>query len=249
LSGGTADVLQTADASLEPTPTECGVSNSDELFGFAYGSSLTEGSTGFPTIRRSQFASSLYVDPTLENTPVYLFCVRASLQGGPQPAVASFLRIPCDGSADFSYMDSIRLPGYSIIPAQNVGLGEMFANRFHADFVSDPDNVWMPNDGNEGGHVLHLDRQCAKLWEELLAFPIPDPLAGYEAAAWSAYLNSLTPLAIVTDGEGDWLYGAGYELPAGTGPNFPVHVSALKAKICRCCVPCNKVNLHIWQRF
>lgn len=245
LSSGTANTLQTMDPTVIPTLAETGlpdVATSGLLLDHTVISS-------FGTARRTVLASSLYIDPRLTNQNVYLFCVgyySPTLNGSPgglgQHDIVAFFRIPCDGSATFDYLDGTRELGYSIVSGFSEGDRSLFA----ADFVSDPDDVWMPSvaDVDGGGALLQLDRQCLRGWTLLPAFPIPDPLLGRENGSW-AFATS--PPSLVTDGAGDWIYGG------GTGPTLtvessdPTNIAALKAKICRCCQPCNRTGMHVWE--
>lgn len=240
LSDGTLNVLQTADVSLAPTAAEGNSGDTPESV-FAQVESSTIGVT------RSQFASSLYTDPTLENTDVYLFCVGYG-QGDQVPGAQAFLRIPCVGSATFDYMDGTRLSQYSIIP------GVQFLNSFgfpyfQADFVSDTKNVWMPTVTAFGGAILHLTRMCERTWEILAAFPTTG--TGFETGTWGVSASTTvaaptSPPTLLTDeSDDDWIAGGGTVV---TSSPFPTEVAAIKARICRCCVPCvERTGLHVWQ--
>lgn len=233
LSGGTLNRIQILDPALIPTPAEAGTTDAPGAVG-----ALDPGMLG---ARRSMFVSSLYTDPRLDNQDVYLLCIPY----GEIPTIyegrnsVAFYRIPCDGSDTFSFLDGIRSVGYSIV-ADNTGLvGGMFAS----DFVSDPDDVWMPAVNDAGGAVLQLDRQCLRGWNLLPAFPAPDPRTGYETGDW---MLGNSPPALLSLDDGDWIYGAGY------GPKRPItdlatDIAALKAKICRCCLPCNRTGMHVWE--
>ncbi len=248
LSGGTANVVQTMDSSLIPTPAEGGISNTDEVAGNAISAELG----GFGVATRSQFASSLYVDPLDEDNEVYLLAVKyAPIPGG---AVVGFYRIRADGSSTFEFMDGIRRVWYSIIPWYSFGFGillpgtsnsvDSWAAYFQHDFVSDPDNVWVPNTAD----VIHLDRQCEQQWEVLEAFPpnLDPDRSGYDLGYFT---NPTSPPPLVTFDDGDWLLGGGYGPQLLTLSADPSYVASLKAKICRCCLPCLKhIGLHIWEK-
>lgn len=227
LSTGAAVVLQTADATLVPTAGEVGAGLTPD------GDLVHEPGLDF-TPRRMQFASSLYTDPTLDDRDVYLIC--ASFGSIHQGEALAFYRIPCDGSDGFDYMDGVRKVGYSII-------GNSLAV---ADFVSDPDNVWMPADASGGGFIRHLTRRCTPTWEFLPAFPIPDPTKTWMAGEWAQPGTSTSQPVIFTDDAGDWIAGGGVVTP--TASPYPVEVASLKAKICRCCVPCTIRGIHLWKR-
>lgn len=235
LSAGDANVVQTMDSALIPTPAEAFVSNTNEVMGNAV-SSLQQ---GFGAATRSQFASSLYTDPLAGNNGVYLVVVKYAPVG--EGTAAVFYRIRADGSQPFEFMDATRSVWYSIIPRSTSG-SALFASYFQHDFVSDPDNVWVP----AGGMIVHLDRQCSRQWEILPAFPLNPDGSGYTIGRFACPTS--TPPLVTLDGD-DWVLGG------GEGPQLrnlsvdPSYVASLKAKICRCCVPCNKTNLHIWQRF
>lgn len=260
LSSGSAVVLQTLDASLLPTVAEAGLSAVDVAGRFM---SPADASRLNP--RRSIFASPLYTDPTLADTDTYLVCVGFRTNNptwrqegleptdffGPGDAFA-FYRIPCDGSAAFSFMDDVRSVGYSILQSFTFEAdGE--TPGFSSDFVSDPDNVWMPaplsfQSGTiYGAPVLHFTRRCIPTWELLPGLPIPDPALGYESGQWGGFASNVSPPSIVTDASGDWLAGGGY------GPNLtilstdPTFITALRAKICRCCVPCEARGVLLWK--
>jgi hypothetical protein len=250
LSGGSANILQTGDPALTPTPEETGV-----LLPELFGKGIIQ-SDGFlvstygtdATYRRCQYASSLYVDPSLSNRSVYLICAGYdgdSVRGPDAAAAVSFLRIPCDGSDTFDYMDGTRLYGYSVMQNNMFGTGDF--PTFQSDFVSDEFNVWMP--GNffvTGGAIYHLPRICSRTWEVDPAFPT-DPLTGYESGKWGNIGSS--PIVLIYDSAGDWLSAGGY------GPTFrhivgdTWQLGVLRAKICRCCVPClERVGLHVWEK-
>lgn len=232
LSSGTKEILQTLDPRLIPTPGEIGETPVQATGGAAGLAS------GFPP-RRGQFASSLYTDPTLGHQDVYLVCAAYN------HAVA-FYRIPCDGSASFDYMDGLRQVGYSIV-ANHLGDDRFGFGAFIADFVSDPDNVWMPSETFGGGSVNHLYRRCIPAWELVPAFPVPDPTTGYESGAWPGWATT-SPPAIVTDDAGDWLAGAGNGPTQTIQSTDPTDIAALRAKICRCCVPCAPLIIRTWHK-
>lgn len=230
LSGGDANVVQTMDSELIPTPEEVFISNTDEVAGNAVSAQLQ--GIGFAT--RSQFASSLYVDPLDANNEVYLIAVKYAPRPGSKGTVVGFYRIRADGSESFEFMDGIRRVWYSIIPYSG------WAAYFQHDFVSDPDNVWVPS----GPDVIHLDRQCEQKWEVLESFPANPDGSGYDTGSFAC---PTSPPPLVTFTDGDWLLGGGYgpEVHASS----PSEIASLKAKICRCCLPCLKhVGLHIWDK-
>lgn len=230
LSSGAIDVLQTLDDDLVPTAAETGLGVVNQAGGVASG--------------RSQFASSLYTDTRRADTDVYLICSRYN-DGSEQ--AAAFYRIVCDGSATFEFLDGIRTVMYSILPA-GVFLDAFGRSLFRADFVSDPDDVWMPSsvdDAATGGAVLQLDRQCARGWKLLPAFPIIDTGSGYEDGMWAL---GTSPPTLITDDIGDWIYGGGNGPVLTTDSSKPTNIAALKAKICRCCEPCNRTGMHVWHR-
>lgn len=244
LSGGTANVVQTLDSSLIPTPAEGGVFFTDEVAG----EPVSANQQGFGFATRSQFASSLYTDPLDDNNEVYLLCVKYTPQGG-EGLVAAFYRIRADGSATFEFMDGIRLVWYSIIAYAHLSAllpgtsdtVDVWASYFQHDFVSDPDNVWVPL----GANVMHLDRQCLQQWELLTAFPV-DVDTGY---ASGKFFGPTSPPPLVTLDDGDWLLGGGQGPLQTVLSADPTYVASLKAKICRCCLPCMKhVGLHIWEK-
>ncbi len=257
LSGATANVLQTLDPSLYPTVAESGLSSQVAINGIFWTPTTV---SGFTRPRRVQFASTLYTDPTLTDQDVYLVCVSFydptldSTPGGEDAGVRAFYRIPVDGSATFDYMDGTRLPMYSIIPTGVLGADDGLSG-FTSDFASDPGNVWMPTlesfdaGATFGGPVLHLPRTCTRTWELLPGFPVPDPSIGAETGAWGGMALNTSPPSLITDDAGDWLAGG------GTGPQLtltnadPTNIAALRAKICRCCVPCiERIGLHIWEK-
>jgi hypothetical protein len=248
LSSGSINVLQIADVSLAPTADEGNVGTTPQsVFGFLYNSSLQIGSLGFDNIRRSQYASSFYVDPTLDNTNVYLLCVGYG-QGDQQSGCKAFLRIPCDGSATFDYMDGVRLSNYSIIPGDSF-LDSFGSTDFIADFVSDTQNVWMPAKDNAGGAVLHLTRICERTWELLAAWPDNGTGSGYETGAWGIEAFTQPPELLTDDSDQDWLVGGGNGPLLTILSSDPTNIAQVRAQICRCFVPClERIGLHIWEQ-
>lgn len=252
ISAGTADILQVMNADLIPTLEESLLTGQVEANGNATTASDSEAGVFSPRI---QYASSLYTDPTLANRQVYLICAsyaEAGNRGRSGNSVAeAFYRIPCDGSDTFDYMDGTREQMYSIIPAQ-VLVDAVGVSLFGSDFVSDPDDVWMASHENAGGAVLQLDRQCLRGWNLLTAFPVFDPLIGYETGDFASATSILkasgqSHLELVTDDGGDWLYGGGYGPVLPSDSTKPANIAALKAKICRCCQPCNRTGMHVWE--
>ncbi len=230
ISGGTANVVQTLDLSLVPTAAEAGTLATPVVFGQLTGASTAP--------RRNQFASSLYTDPRLSDTDVYLLCVAY----GDAPAFIgaswgrqanAFYRIPCDGSAPFDYLDGIREVGYSIVN----GIDITNQATFGSDFVSDPDDVWMP----QGVSVQQLDRQCLRGWRTLDAFAVA-PITGATEDWSDVTYNRVSPPSIVTRDDGDWIVGAGTIVPTSL-----VAVASIEAKICRCCAGCNRTGMHVWE--
>ncbi len=240
LSSGTAVVVQEMDPSFFPTSDEAGMVSPPS----PAGGLLTDEASDY---HRRQFASSLYTDPTLGNVDVYLirlgfFDSAGGVGGGTTDAAAmAFYRIPADGSATFDFMDGTRLPMYSILPAIP------FQGEMRADFVSDPGNVWMPAQAGNTAVVLHLPRTCTRTWEQLDAFPDVDAVPAWVHSG-SFALAPTSPPSIVTDDTGeDWLAAGGLVPPAGLDPTMIV--AALRARICRCCVPCiERIGLHIWEK-
>jgi hypothetical protein len=108
--------------------------------------------------------------------------------------------------------------------------------------------------GNGGG-VWHLVRTCERTWELLQAFPgSPLPDAGLDlAGSWADGVEidaRNSPPSIVTDDSGnDWLAAGGVQPPGQFSGIFPFYAAALRARICRCCVPCiQRIGLHIWEQ-
>lgn len=220
LSDGTLNVVQTLDPSMYPTPAEFGGHDDPVPVGAL-------SSVFIPS--RSQYASSLYADPALGGTPVYLICNRYTSPSSSY-AASAFYRVVANASQPIDWLDGLRLAGYSIAD------GFPFA----ADFVSDPDNVWMP----AGGSVLQLDRQCLRGWRSWFAFPVPDPADGREDGT---YACPTSPPTLISDDTGDWLYGAGEGPITRLFAADPTDVAALKAKICRCCAACLGKGVRLWK--
>ena len=243
LSGGAIDVLQTLDATLVPTAAETGLGSVAQQ-GVLWNQAAIGAVAGTvaPGPRRSQYVSSLYTDSRLGNQDVYLIC--SQYENGTQRA-AGFYRIPCDGSDTFTFLDGVREVMYSIIP-DGAFVDSLDQFKFASDFVSDIDDIWMPalEGDTQNGGVLQLDRQCKRGWTLLPSFPVPDPVTGYENGQW--VLGSSAP-AIVSDGTDDWLYGGGTGPTLTTQSSSPTNIAALKAKICRCCQPCNRTGMHVWE--
>jgi hypothetical protein len=229
LSGGIANVVQTLSVDLYPTPVEGG---------FESPGSLSDGGLNATGLRRVHYASSLYTDPLLADTDVYLVCVGFNSAGLGGRAFAQVVyRIPCDGSATFDFIDGTRLSMFSILP------NGAFVDDFRSDFVSDPGNIWVPATNENGGQVLHLPRTCTRTWELLPAFPTG--ITGVEIGDWRTAGTS--PPTLIYDDAGDWLAGGGYG-PTLPAVDAPTGIAAIRAKICRCCVPCiERIGLHIWE--
>lgn len=251
LADGSITVLQTLDPGLVPTGSETGETDPIQPAGEVIGNFTPSYAYTSSDPVRSQFASRLYTDPTLEDQDVYLICVGYSLSLGGSTLVAAFYRIPVDGSGPFEYMDGIRATNYSI------AVGIDFAANLKADFVSDPDNVWVPAGVAGGGAVLHLYRRCIPAWELDTAFlggdgtfPRGNSLDGAWVASGAGVDDRTSPPSIVTDDAGDWLASGGIVPPdqGGLGINGPMSIAALRAKICRCCVPCGPLELRTWHK-
>jgi hypothetical protein len=243
LSSGTVNVLQTADLSLAPTGVEGNDGGFPEtVFGNIVNANKT---TGSQNIKRSQFVSSPYIDPLLGNTDVYLLCVGYGQESN-RSGCKAFLRIPCDGSATFDYLDGTRLTNFSIIPGGS--FIDVFSDwQFAADFVSDSRNLWMPANIDAGGAVLHLTRVCERTWELLPAWPDKGDGSGFETGEWGSQATVQPPELLTDDTENDWLVGGG-EIAGNDHSGDPTQIAAVRAKICRCCVPClERVGLHIWE--
>jgi hypothetical protein len=256
LSSGAASFAQALDPSLIPTPAEAGftpVIPVGTLTTFGFPATFRSDTVLRPV--RSIFASSLYTDSTLEDMDVYIVAANFSISGSPAVSeLSAFYRIPVDGSATFDFLDGVRLMQFSIVNAGSL------PHVAFSDFVSDPGNIWVPaiapESSTQGGGVWHLMRTCERTWELLQAFPVsplPDPGTAL-AGAWANFgqqvvaLNS--PPSIVTDDSGDdWLAAGGIQPPRQTSGNFPFYAAALRARICRCCVPCiQRIGMHIWEQ-
>lgn len=248
LSDGTANVLQTMDAALIPTAAET-----------LLGDVEANGNLASTYSPRIQYASSLYTDTRLANTDVYLICASYADDGttgrpteSSEDVSEAFYRIPCDGSSTFDFMDGVREQMYSIIPASSF-VGHFGVSFFSSDFVSDPDDVWVPSATlAQSGAVLQLDRQCARGWTLQPAFPFVNEFLGEEDGAFATGDSIITcsgtsTPSLVTDADGDWIYGGGYGPIIPTGSTRPINIAALKAKICRCCQPCNRTGMHVWE--
>lgn len=270
LSDGTANVIQTMDPGLIPTAEETvplAKTSVVDQGALVSPSAVTYGPP-FSVVkvpRRFHYASSLYEDPTLDGQPVYLIASHMcpddpdGMPGGgksPSGACVAYYRVPCDGSDTFSFLDGVRKVGYSIVVGGAVSFGDGFTgfpNDMHADFVSDAENVWMPT---ETGAVMQLDRQCLKGWRKWDAFPY-DPSVHFALlpdATWNSFAdNNVSPPTILNLDTGDWIAGAGVELTSSSGYGVwgdagdEVVIAALRAKICRCCQPCNRTGMHVWE--
>lgn len=232
LSSGVAVSVQTLSTDLYVTGAEGGFDG--------VGSLTAQNGLNTSGLPRTNYASSLYTDPLLADQDVYLLCLGFNEAGlGGRAFAQAVYRIPCDGSETFDFMDGTRLSMYSIIP------NGAFVDDFRSDFVSDPGNVWVPSlPSRTGAGVLHLPRTCTRTWEFLPCFP--DDTFAVPMGAWRV---GSSPPSLITDDAGDWLAGGGY------GPLIPqdfsteTNIAALRAKICRCCVPCQeRIGLHIWEK-
>jgi hypothetical protein len=247
MSSGGASFVQLFSTNLIPMPAEAGFDPVLPVGSFDAHSSISIFNVSAP--HRNIYASSLYTDPTLADLDVYLIGVNFSSNGAPPGGLSAFYRIPVDGSDTFTFLDGVRLMQFSIV---NVGSAPLVAA---SDFVSDPGNIWIPVGGTGGGNVWHLTRTCERTWELLTAFPAsPLPGAGIDlAGGWADGIEveaRNSPPSIVTDDSGnDWLAAGGVQPPGQFSGIFPFYAAALRARICRCCVPCiQRIGLHIWEQ-
>jgi len=247
LSSGSDVLLQTMDFALVPTPAEFPgmVAVAEQgAFNAAFAGTAFDPMID-PTIpRRVHYASSLYTDPLLDSgTDVYLICSHfyddssgiVMPGGGLVPTRhTAFYRVPVDGSGPFEFLDGNRQVGYSIIDDQG-GLV--------SDFVSETDNVWVPY--GTIGYVAQLDRQCLRGWRYWL---IADDLDSYGVMdAVQVPTNNMSPLTILSVAGADWLSGGGYHYETPITFTSEIDAGVVRAKICRCCAPCNRTGMHVWE--
>lgn len=117
-----------------------------------------------------QLNAVLYQDPLLSDENVYLVAARYQLDA-PTAATVGYeimsviLRVPCDGSATFDYLDGNQAAG--------IGAG---AHEGVLDLVSEPRNVWWPSLA-ASEPIWQYDRICAKAWiRDFMAPGETDPL-------------------------------------------------------------------------
>lgn len=219
---------------------------------------------------RSFGISLPYADPTLNGALVYLVhlpvgkrWLTESVDGSlfPNSGVFDtriFLRVPCDMSAPFDYLDDVRQVHYSILK-EPFDADTRF-NFYGSDFFSDPKNIWIPSPGLAPGSIggfggggykgLWLDRVCENTWIPMMGGPplVPYPgnpiffpsyyTVGAECTGFH-YDDAADSVSFVVSSQPD-------ANPSPGGPLFGV-ITEFFCRGCRDC-PC-ATGIHIAHRF